>query len=84
MHCGQRVALMPLQGRVVRFASGALAYENRAARPAVRAVRVDRSEGIRGAVRRLIDWERVTPVEEIATGDWRNWTKRALRRLWSD
>ena len=81
---GQHVALMPLDARVVRFSPSALAYETRGAGPHVEPVRIDRPEGIRGHVRRLIDWERVTPIEEIGTGDWRNWTKRTLRRLWDD
>jgi len=81
---GEHVALMPLDAPVVRFSPSALAYETRSAVPPVEPVRIDRPEGIRGRVRRLIDWERVTPIEEIGTGDWRNWTKRTLRRLWDD
>lgn len=81
---GTHVALMPLNRRVVQFSTGTLAYENRQPRPAVVPVRIDRPEGLRGRVRRLIDWERVTPVDEIGTGTWRNLAKRALRRLWSN
>ena len=44
----------------------------------------DRPEGLRSRIRRLLDWERVTPVEEIGTGTWRNWAKRTLRQLWKD
>lgn len=78
---GRHVARMPLEGRVVQFSPSALAYENRAARPDVRPVRVDRPEGLRGQIRRWIDWERETPIEEIDTTHWRNWAKRTLRRL---
>jgi len=81
---GGHVALMPLEGRAVRFSSSALAYESRQARPIVHPVRIDQPQGIRGRVRQLVDWERVTPIEEIGTGDWRNLAKRALRRLWDD
>jgi len=79
---GEHVALMPLDGGVLTFAPQALAYQRRATRRAFRPVRVDRPEGLRGHVRRLLDWERVTPVEEIGSGDWRNWAKRTLRRWW--
>ena len=70
-----------LDGRMVQFSPSALAYENRAPRPDVRPVRVDRPEGLRGQIRRWIDWERETPIEEIDTSNWRNWAKRTLRRL---
>ncbi len=80
----EHVALMPVNGCLLRFSPRALAYEARGAAPSVRPIRLDHSHGLRGRVRQLIDWERVTPVEEIATGDWRNWTKRTLRRFWSD
>ncbi len=78
---GPHVARMPLDRRVLRFSPSALAYENRTARPTVRPVRIDRGEGLRGRVRRWIDFERETPIEEIGTGSWRNWAKRTLRRL---
>ena len=81
---GQHVAPMCLEARTVRFSPEALAYESRVAHPPARPVRIDRPEGLRGRVRRLIDWERVTPIEEIGTGNWRNWAKRTLRRIWSD
>jgi hypothetical protein len=75
---------MPLDGHVVQFASSSLGYERREAAPFVRPVRIDRGHGLRGHIRRLIDWERVTPADEIVGGDWRNWTKRTLRRLWGN
>jgi len=78
---GRQVALMPLAEALVRFSPQALVYETRnAARPA-EPVRIDRREGVRAQIRRLIDWERVTPIDQIGTGDWRNWAKRTLRRL---
>ena len=78
---GRHVARMPLEGRVVQFSPSALAYENSAPRPDIRPVRVDRPEGLRGRIRRWIDWERETPIEEIETTNWRNWAKRTLRQL---
>jgi len=80
----RHVAVIPLTGHVVRFSPSALAYQTRGEPPSVRPVRVDRPQGLRGRIRRLIDWERVTPIEEISGGGWRNWTKRTLRRFRGD
>lgn len=79
---GEHVALLPMRGRVVRFSPSTLAYEKRTDTPPFQPVRVDRPEGLRGRVRRLIDWERVTPIEEIGSGNLRNLAKRTLRKMW--
>jgi polysaccharide deacetylase len=79
---GAHVALLPMRGRVVRFSPSTLAYEKRTDRPPFQPVRIDRPEGLKGRVRRLIDWERVTPIEEIGSGNLRNWAKRTLRKMW--
>ena len=78
---GRHVARMPLQRRGVRFSPSTLGYESCAPRSGVRPVRIDRPEGLRGRIRRLIDFERETPLEEIPGGSWRNWAKRTFRRL---
>jgi len=78
---GHLVARMPLERDVVRFAPSALAYEQRTAPPPVRPAPVDGPAGLRSRIRRLIDWERETPVGEIHRNGWRNWAKRALRKL---
>lgn len=78
---GPHVARMPLDRPVLQFSPSALVYENRTARSTVHPVRVDRAEGLRGRIRRWIDWERETPLEEIGNDNWRNWAKRTLRRL---
>ena len=79
---GEHVARLPIRGRVARFSPSRLAYEKRTDRPPFQPVRIDRPEGLKGRVRRLIDWERVTPIEEIGSGNMRNWAKRTLRRMW--
>ena len=33
------------------------------------------------AIAALLDWEKVTPVDEIGTHHWRGWVKRTLRRI---
>lgn len=79
---GKHVASMPLEESVLYFSPEALAYENRNQRTTVHPVRIDGPQGIRTHLGRLIDWERVTPVEEIVGGGWRNAAKRTLRRWW--
>ena len=78
---GKHAARMPVRRRVLRFSSSALAYENRDRPCGIRPVQIDQGEGLRGRVRRWIDWERVTPIDEIGKGTLRNWAKRTLRQL---
>lgn len=77
----RHVALMPLDGPSLSFSPAALAYENRDTIRVFRPARPDRTQGIKGGIRRLIDWERITPIEEIRAVNWQNRAKRALRRL---
>lgn len=78
----KHVALVPLDKPVVQFAPEALAYEHRLAEPQVAPIPIGHPGGLRGHVRRLIDWELETPVEEIPTATWRSWAKRTLRQWW--
>lgn len=78
---GGHAAVMPLDGPVLRFSPSALAYESRTGEPVARPVRVDRPEGLRSRIRRWIDWERVTPIQEIPADSLGNLAKRTLRQL---
>ncbi len=78
----RHVALMPIDGPTLYFSPGALAYQNRGAATSFRPVRVDRAHGLKNHIRHLLDWERVTPIEEIGAATWRNRAKRSLRRWW--
>jgi peptidoglycan/xylan/chitin deacetylase (PgdA/CDA1 family) len=78
---GRHVARMPLGAPRLRFSPSALAYEVRGGSPGVRPVRAKRPDGWRARLQQFIDWERVTPVEEIVPNNWRNLAKRALRTL---
>jgi peptidoglycan/xylan/chitin deacetylase (PgdA/CDA1 family) len=80
---GEHVALVPLDGREIRFSPATLGYHKRTADSSFQPVRVDQPEGIRDRVRRLVDWELVTPMDEIRTNNLRNWAKKTLRRLLS-
>jgi hypothetical protein len=81
-HRGREVARLALDGARLRILPAAIPYETRSERPAFQPVRVDRPHGLRVHVRRWIDWERETPVEEIVPTNWRNLAKRTLRSLW--
>lgn len=78
---GEEVAVIPMDGPRLRFSPAALNYEQPATPATVRPVGIDRPEGLRGRIRRWIDWERVTPVDEIPWDNWQNVTKRTLRRM---
>lgn len=77
---GDHVATIPLDDAVVPFAPDALAFQSRRP-PAATTHRIDQPHGLRGSVKRYLDWERVTPLEDISTRNWRGWMKRTLRRL---
>ncbi len=82
-YCRDRqLARIPLDGLRLCISPDAIPYEPRPETVAFRPVRIDRSHDLRAHVRRLIDWERETPVEEIAPTSWRNLAKRTLRSLW--
>ncbi len=78
---GEHVAPMPLAEQVLRFSPSALAYQRRGVRKPIQPVRVDRAEGLRGRVKRLLDWEKATPVEEIDASTVGGWMKRTIRKL---
>ena len=80
-HRGRHVARMHLDHEVLRFSPTALAYENLSPRPTFQPVRVDAAHTLRSHVRRVIDWEKETPPEEIPLVNWRNLAKRVLRQF---
>lgn len=75
------VATIPIYGDQLRCNEEQLAWEDRRVLSAERPRPVARTLGLRGHVKRILDWERVTPVDQIVVRDWRTWTKRTLRRL---
>ena len=79
---GEHVAVLPVEGKSLRFSPGAVGFERRAGlddlpNPA------DSLEphGLREALRRYVDWEIVTPVDEIKTRGPRTLLKKGLRYL---
>ncbi len=81
---GEHVATIPLRGPRTPFALQALAYERRETRadlPSPTAIRGP--IGLKAAVRSALDWETVTPVDELTGGTIAARVKRELRR-WKD
>jgi len=81
---GRHVATVPLTSPRTPFALGGMAYEGRESRadlPSPTPFRGPRS--IRAAVRSALDWETVTPVDELPGGTIAARVKRELRR-WKD
>jgi hypothetical protein len=78
---GQHVAVVPLNGPRTSFATRGLAFERREARPDLPSPSALRGPfGIKAAVRSALDWETVTPVEELHGGSIAARVKRGLRR----
>lgn len=78
---GRHVARVPISGPRLPFALDGLAYERRSSRADVPAPTLLRGPfGIRAAVRSALDWETVTPVEELGVGTVAGRVKRELRR----
>ena len=78
---GEHSAPMPLDEPMVRFSPAALVFQGRKPRDLPTLVRLDQPLGLRSQLLRYLDWEKVTPIEEIGTHHWRGWVKRTLRRI---
>jgi hypothetical protein len=76
---GDQVASVPLESDELRFSPGALAYRRSLALPAAGVAHCTLPKSLRSSVLRYFDWEKETPVEEIATDHWRGWVKHKLR-----
>ncbi|QGJ70989.1 Hypothetical protein PBC10988_26920 [Planctomycetales bacterium 10988] len=78
---GDLVALFPLDEPVVQFNPASLAFQKRHVLRYPSPTRIDRRESLKERFRQQIDWEKVTPAEEISDPSWRGWTKWMIRRL---
>jgi hypothetical protein len=75
------VAVIPLNGPRTSFSTRGLAFERRMGRADLPSPTAFRGPiGIKAAVRRALDWETVTPVEELPGGSIAARVKRELRR----
>ncbi|MEK6235112.1 MAG: hypothetical protein N2C14_10390 [Planctomycetales bacterium] len=73
-----QAAFLPVEP-VAEFSLDSLDFDPRGTSRLRRALRVDRPASLRDFVKRRIDWETVTPVEELKDGTWRGWAKRFFR-----
>lgn len=78
---GEHVASIALDDGVLTFSPESLAFASRRVIAESTNFRVDAPHGVKSALRRYLDWEKVTPVQEIRTDTWRGWMKRTLRRI---
>jgi hypothetical protein len=81
---GRHSALIPVTGPVTRFDVRDLAYEHRA--PAYSlppSLPRRRDYGVKSAIRRALDWETITPIDDLPIGSIRSRLKRDLR-LWRE
>jgi hypothetical protein len=78
---GEHVAMLPLSRGELRFSPDAVAYERPRPVQSPPAVRLDQPHSLRQSVRRYLDWEKVTPVDEINDDSLRGWLKKTLRRV---
>jgi hypothetical protein len=81
---GRHVAVIPLSGPRTPFTLDSLAYERRETRvdlPSPSVIR--RPRGLKAVVRSALDWETVTPTEELSSGTIAARVKLELRR-WKD
>jgi hypothetical protein len=77
---GEHLAPLALELGCVRFSPSELAFEQRRPMNTTSPVRVDRPQDIRSVLRRYLDFDRVTPLNEIDTSTWRGWMKRQIRQ----
>lgn len=78
---GPNMARLPLDGPLVSFSAADPIFQSPASAPRSYPEAFDQPEDFRASLRRYLDWEKVTPVEEISTRTWRGWTKKTLRKI---
>jgi peptidoglycan/xylan/chitin deacetylase (PgdA/CDA1 family) len=79
---GEHVAVLPVDGAALRFSLDGLGFERRGGLDRLPApVDVLQPNGLREAVCRYLDWETVTPLEELRARGPRTLLKKGLRYL---
>jgi peptidoglycan/xylan/chitin deacetylase (PgdA/CDA1 family) len=78
---GETVASLPLASDMTTFTPAALAFERRGAGSDLPSPQPVARNGWREGLREYLDWERVTPIDEIQVRTWRHLAKRTLRRI---
>jgi hypothetical protein len=78
---GNSVVTLPLEREFTTICPTELTYERRTPHNPLARRRSVSSNGWREELRNYLDWERVTPIDEIGRQTWRHWAKRTLRRI---
>ena len=80
---GDGAAAVPLDRSSIRFQPAALEYETRPTDASPPGMPTSEAPDLRQRVRQLLDWERVTPIDELRGRTIRGWLKKSLRH-WRD
>lgn len=78
---GEQVAELELDAVQRSFSLASLPWRTRLGARVFNSAPTAASQGLRVGLHRYLDWERVTPIEEISTRTWRGWAKRTLRKV---
>lgn len=78
---GDRVAEFELTGQQRCVSHNELSWQTCSRLRLFSSAPTTAGQGLKAGLRRYLDWERVTPVEEISTRNWRGWAKRTLRKV---
>jgi hypothetical protein len=81
LFCGGELAKIELEGPRQGIRYDTLCWQPALEVRASEVPRVATSEGLGAGLRGYLDWERVTPIDEISVRTWRGWAKRTLRRV---
>ena len=78
---GQELATVEIESQKTSFSGAALPWKRpRAPRP-IRGTGSRCPLGLRAGIKWYLDWEKVTPIDQIDAQSWRGWAKRTLRRM---
>jgi hypothetical protein len=80
-HRGHEMATVELQSQRTTFSRAALPWERRRAARPIRPAASQCPMGLRAGLKWYLDWEKVTPIDQIDAQSWRGWAKRTLRRM---
>jgi hypothetical protein len=80
-HRGQETATVELESQKASFSVMGLAWQRQRALRPIRAAGLRCPMGLRAGVKWYLDWEKVTPIDQIDAQSWRGWAKRTLRRM---
>ena len=81
VHCDDGVATIPLGRARIRIERSALTFVAREPASLPDKRRLPAAVDVRAMIRRALDWERVTPIDEIDTGRLTGLMKKTIRRI---